>query len=43
MFKKLSRDMEDIKNNQFQLSEIKNYNVKKEKKTHWLGCMEIRH
>ena len=37
MFKKLSRDMEDIKNNQFQLSEIKNYNVKKEKKNTLVG------
>ena len=35
MLKKLSRNMEDIKQNQFELSEIKNYNVKnrKEKNT----------
>ena len=31
MLKKLSRDMEDIKQNQFELSEIKNYNVKNRK------------
>ena len=31
MLKKLSRDMEDIKQNQFELAEIKNYNVKNRK------------
>ena len=40
MLKKLSRDMEDTKQNQFELSEIKNYNVKNRKKN-WFGLVDI--
>lgn len=31
MFKKLSRDMKDIKKNQSELPKMKNYNIKHEK------------